>query len=218
MAPGCATSRWGTDAMHRNDEHGFGIIEVLVAILILAFGIVGTLQAFISSDHANLATQRAQAISTAAEEALEQMRAMTYSSLGLSSLPTHTSDGDGTGDHTGNPTDPDYWVSGTNLLIPNNFAKETGGLLQTVASTGEALISGGTVRPGPSTVTSDGFTVTIYRYITWFDDSCLFGSLNLCPGIDDAKRLTVAAVLSGSGPATTQKPFWLTTIVANPDA
>ena len=202
--------------MHPNDEHGFGIIEVLVAILILAFGIVGTLQAFISSDHANLATQRAQAISTAAEEALEQMRAMTYSSLGLSSLPTHTSDGDGTGDHTGNPTDPDYWVSGTSLLIPNSFAKETGGLLQTVASTGEALITGGTVSPGPSTVTSDGFTVTIYRYITWLDDTCLFGSLTLCPGIDDAKRLTVAAVLTGSGPATTQKPFWLTTIVATP--
>jgi type II secretory pathway pseudopilin PulG len=204
--------------MHRNNEHGFGVIEVLVAILLLAFGIVGTLQAFISSDHANLATQRAQAISTAAEQALEQMRATTYSSLALSSLPTHTGDGNGSGDNTGNPTDPDYWVSGTNLLIPNNFAEETGGLLQTVASTGEALISGGTVSPGPSTVTSDGFTVTIYRYVTWFDDSCLFGALNLCPGIDDAKRLTVAAVLSGSGPASTQKPFWLTTIVANPNA
>src|ERR1700685_4541029 len=99
MAPGCATSRWGTDAMPRNNEHGFGVIEVLVAVLLLAFGIVGTLQAFISSDHANLATQRAQAISTAAEQALEQMRAITYSSLGLSSLPPHTRGGDGTGDH-----------------------------------------------------------------------------------------------------------------------
>jgi prepilin-type N-terminal cleavage/methylation domain-containing protein len=198
----------------RHDQNGFGMIEVLAAILLVAIGIVGTLQAFISSDHANLATQRAQAVSTAAEQALEQMRATTYNSLALSALPVGSGTGNPSGDNSGDPLNPDYWVSGGDLKIPNNFAQTASGLLQTVATVGESLISGGTINPGPSTVTSDGFTVTIYRYVTWLQDSCLFGALNLCPGIDDAKRLTVAAVLSGGN----LKPFWLTTIVANPNA
>jgi prepilin-type N-terminal cleavage/methylation domain-containing protein len=200
----------------RAGERGFTIIEVMIAVLVLVVGLVGTLQAFISADDGNMATQQAQALSTAAEQQLEQLRAMTYNSLALSSLPTGTGDGNGTGDTSGDPSDPDYWVSGSYLKIANNFAQEAGGLLSTVAATGEALISGGSVSPGPVTVTSDGYTVTIYRYISWVVDSCVLGSVNLCPGAEDAKRITVAAVLSGSN-IKAAKPFWLTTIIANPD-
>src|ERR1700735_4872303 len=197
---------------NRTDEEGFTIIEVMVAILVLAVALIGTLQAFISSDHGNLATQETQAVSTAAEQALEQLRAMSYNSLALSSFPIQTGSGNPTGDTSGDPEDPDYWVSGTNLVIPNNFAQVTSGVLTTVASVGEALIGGGTINPGPVTVSSDGFNVTIYRYVTWVVDSCLLGSINLCPGTEDAKRITVAAVMAGTG-AGVPKPFWLTTII-----
>lgn len=203
----------------RTGEQGFTVIEVMVAILVVAVALMGTLQAFISSDHGNLETQETQAVSTAAEQALEQLRAMSYSSLALSSLPIGTGTGNPTGDTSGDPEDPDYWVSGTNLVIPNNFSQISSGVLTTVASAGEALIGGGTISPGPTTVSSDGFTVTIYRYVTWVVDSCLYGSLNLCPGSQDAKRITVAAVLTGTGTGTSPpKPFWLTTIIANPNA
>jgi prepilin-type N-terminal cleavage/methylation domain-containing protein len=203
----------------RTGEQGFTIIEVMVAVLVVAVALVGTLQAFISSDHGNLATQETQAVSTAAEQALEQLRAMSYTSIALSSIPIQTGSGNPVGDTSGDPEDPDYWVSGTNLLIPNNFSQETSGILSTVASAGEALIGGGSISPGPVTVSSDGFSVTIYRYVTWVVDSCLLGSLNLCPGIQDAKRITVAAVLTGTGTGTSApKPFWLSTIIANPTA
>ncbi len=203
----------------RTGEQGFTIIEVMVAVLVVAIALIGTLQAFISSDHGNLATQETQAVSTAAEQALEQLRAMSYSSLALSSFPIQTGTGNPTGDTSGDPEYPDYWISGTNLQIPNNFAQIGSGTLATVASVGEALIGGGTINPGPVTVSSDGFTVTIYRYVTWVVDSCLLGSLNLCPGTQDAKRITVAAVLTGTGTGTSPpKPFWLSTIVANPQA
>jgi type II secretory pathway pseudopilin PulG len=202
----------------RRDEQGIGMIEVLAAILLLAIGIVGTLQAFISGDHANLATQRAQAVSTAAEAALEQVRATSYNNIALSSIPVGSGGitGNPSGDNSNDPENPLYWVSSGYLKIPNSFAQTTSGLLQTVASTGESLIGGGSISPGPSTVSSDGFTVTIYRFVTWFQDTCDFGTpiVNLCPGIDVAKRLTVAAVISGSN----LKPFWITTIVANPNA
>jgi len=203
---------------HRTNEHGFTVVEVMVAVLLLTIGLVGTMQAFISSDGANLTSQRAQAVSTAAEQELEQLRAMSYNSLALSLLPTHTSDGNASGDNSGDPTDPDYWISGSNLLVPNSFAQETSGILATVASAGEVLIGGGSVSPGPVTLTSDGFTVTVYRFISWVNDSCVFGVLgDLCPGTEDAKRLTVAVVLTG-GVVGEKKPFWLTTIVANPNA
>lgn len=201
----------------RTGEQGYTLIEVMVAVLVLAVALMGTMQAFISSDHGNLETQETQAVSTAAEQALEQLRAMSYSSLALSSLPTGTGTGNPTGDNSGDPEDPDYWVSGTNLKIPNDFAQISSGLLSTVASTGEALIGGGTISPGPTTVSSDGFTVTIYRYVSWVVDTCLYGSLNLCPGTQDAKRITVAAVLTGTG-TSPPKPFWLSTTIANPNA
>jgi prepilin-type N-terminal cleavage/methylation domain-containing protein len=204
--------------VHRTSERGFTVVEVMVAVLLLTVGLVGTMQAFISSDGANLTTQRAQALSTAAEQELEQLRAMSYSSLALSSIPTATTDGNQPGDNSGDPSDPDYWISGANLLIPNDFAQETSGTLPTVASTGEVLIGGGTVPPGPVTLTSDGFTVTVYRFISWVNDTCVYGSQgDLCPGTEDAKRLTVAVVLDGGGVGES-KPFWLTTIVANPAA
>ncbi len=203
----------------RTDEQGYTLIEVMVAVLVLAVALMGTMQAFISSDHGNLETQETQAVSTAAEQALEQLRAMSYSSLALSSLPIHTGTGNPTGDTSGDPEDPDYWISGTNLVIPNNFSQVSSGILSTVSSAGEALIGGGTISPGPTTVSSDGFTVTIYRYVTWVVDSCLYGSINLCPGVQAAKRITVAAVLTGTGTGTSPpKPFWLSTTIANPNA
>jgi type II secretory pathway pseudopilin PulG len=203
---------------NRDGQAGFSTIEVLVAMILVTIGLVGTLEAFISVDKANMKTQEAQALSTAAEQTLEQIRALSYSSLALSVLPTHSGDGNGTGDASSDPADPDYWISGAELLIPGNFEDEASGILTGVAGTGEALISGGSVNPGPVTVTSDGFTVSVYRYVSWVDDSCVLGILgNLCPGSEDAKRVTVAAVLDGSQ-AQSQKPFWLSTIIANPDA
>lgn len=205
-------------SMTHGNERGFGIIEVVAAMLLVVIGVLGTFTAFISSDHANLTMQREQAVSTAAEQAMEQLRSMTYANLALSSLPSTSSAGNPSGDNSKDPLDPDYWVSGSNLFIPASFSQESTTPLTNVASTGEALISGGTVAPGPTAVTSDGFTVDIYRYITWFNDTCTYGITNLCSSVDDAKRVTVAAVLANQTGTTDMKPVWLTTIVANPKA
>jgi Tfp pilus assembly protein PilV len=207
-------------AMRRiaRDNDGMSVIEVLIAVLLLTVGLLAVLYGLVASNHLNLTTQRVQATATAAENAMEQLRATPYNSLGLSSLPTHTSDGNASSDKSGNPTDPDYWVSGTNLLVVANYNQESSAALSGVSTSGEAMIGGGTVNPGPAHVASDGFTVYVYTFISWVNDSCVYLAVNLCPGGEDAKRVTVAAVLDGGGGVGADKPFWLSTVVANPDA
>ncbi len=205
-----------TTTLARND--GFGLIEVMVAILLLTVGLLGTMEVFISSDHLNLTTQRVQALSTAAEQSLEQIRAMPYANLALSALPVHAADGNPPGDTSHDPSNPDYWVSGTNLQIVTNYGLESSPTLAGVSTSGEALIGGGTVSPGPTTVTSDGYTISVYRFISWVNDSCVYLGVDLCPGTQDAKRVTVAAVITGGGGTGANKPFWLSTVVANPNA
>lgn len=200
-----------------SDDAGFTVIETLIAILLLTVGLMGALYGLVSTNHLNLTTQRLQAASTAAEDTMERLRATSYSSLALSSLATHTLDGNSGSDTSGNPSDPDYWVSGTNLLIVTDYNQESSPTLAGVSSSGEAMIGGGTANPGPVTVASDGFTLSVYTFITWVNDTCDYLGVELCP-TDDAKRLTVAAVLDGGGGVGANKPFWLSTVVANPDA
>jgi prepilin-type N-terminal cleavage/methylation domain-containing protein len=199
-------------------ESGLTLIEVMIAILIITVGLVGALDALISSSKLSVTSQRVQATATAAEQTMEQLRAMNYSSLALSSLPTQSSSGNPAGDTSGNPLDPDYWVSGSNLLIVSNFNQETSATLSDVSSSGEPLVGGGSVSPGPVSVSSDGFTVSVYTFITWVADNCVFLGVNLCPGTENAKRVTVAAVIQNGGGIGAQKPFWLSTIVPNPNA
>jgi prepilin-type N-terminal cleavage/methylation domain-containing protein len=199
-------------------QAGFTLIEVLIAILITTVGLVGTLDALISSNKLSLTTERVQATATAAEQTMEQLRGMNYGSLALSALPLHSSTGDSPTDTSGDPSDPDYWVSGSYLDVVNDFNQETSTILADVANVGEALVTGGTVNPGPVTVTSDGFSVNVYTYITYVTDNCVYLGVNLCPGAENAKRLTVAAVINGGGGTGADKPFWLSTVVPNPSA
>src|SRR5690349_6555393 len=124
------------------------MVEVLVAALLMAVGIVALLQMFTSSSHMTLTSQREQAAMTAAEQAMETIRALPYASMALSTAPVHEADGNATGDTSGNPNDPNYWVnsSGGTMTIPTNFNKES----STTISTGETLITGGSVASGPT--------------------------------------------------------------------
>lgn len=212
-------------------QDGFTLIEALVAMAILVTGLLSTFVALNASSHLTLTTQREQAAMTAAEQQMEQLRAMTYANLALSYAPSHSADGNAATDTSGNPSNPDYWVSSSasNLLIPSNFNSESSGTLSGVPSSGEPFVtSSGGVSPGPVTVSSDGFTATVYRFITWEKESCidiatitglctLFNASEDALLNEDAKRITVAVVI-GSGGNGVSKPVWLTTLVGDPQA
>ena len=124
------------------------------------------------------------------------------------------SHGNPAGDTSTNPTNPRYYVSGTNLLIKTNYRDWTSGTVAGVAAGGEQMVSGGDVAPGPDTFSANGRSGKIYRFVSWRDENC---SGNRCPGTQDSKRVTVAVVLDAArgGPS---KPLWFSSIVNNPDA
>ncbi len=202
-------------------EAGYTMIEMLVALIILVTGGLATVGAMASSSHVSLTTQREQAAWTAAEQAMEKLRAMPYANLALSSTPAHATD------TNSNPSNPDYWVSSStgNLIIPNSFNNESSGTLSGVSSSGETMVTTatacttGTAVCATTTVSTGGYTVTVYQFVTYINDTCLYNSIELCSSSgQDAKRLVVAAVVPSEHNTGVQKPVWLSTIVENPTA
>jgi prepilin-type N-terminal cleavage/methylation domain-containing protein len=148
-------------------EDGFTLIEILAASLILAIGIAALVTVLISSRHLVNDTERRAAATHVAEETIEDILAKPYGSIGLSSVPSGSTD----------PYSPDYYVSGSQYQ-PD---QRPGGSTAT-----EPLVTGGTL--APSTPWTDGrLSGVIHRYVT----STNVGSSS------EVKRVTVAVTVTG---------------------
>jgi hypothetical protein len=101
---------------------------------------------------------------------------------------------------------PDYWISGTNLLIKNRYSDATSTTLLT-----EPLVvsASGLVSHGPSTVTAGGQSFQVYRYVTYRQESCL---VTACPQ-GASKRVTIAVVPAHTSLAAATRPLYLSTVV-----
>ncbi len=148
------------------DQLGMGLVDLMVAISILALVMTG-LALSIGVNYKAVALARSRQVAeAAANKRLEELRDVDYASMALASQPTHSTD----------PDSPDYYVStdGVNYDV-------------TGAGRNEALIvAAGT---GPvvhieSPVTVGTTVVDIYQYVTWVDDPAIAGTQNL-------KRLSV---------------------------
>src|SRR5205823_11913242 len=147
-------------------EQGFTLIEVLIAMTLVAVGISATLSVFGASGRTTVQAQRTDVASEQAQGALDLLSKMDYSKLGLTATPTTST----------NALNPNNRVSGTTLTI--NSA-----LTESFVLSSDTDQSAATVDPTPTTFavgTADG-TVTgkIYRYITWRDENCPSG---ICDG------------------------------------
>jgi prepilin-type N-terminal cleavage/methylation domain-containing protein len=181
-----------------NDQAGFTLVEMLVAMAVLLIGIVATFGVFASSKNASLAAQRNEVAVHQAQREMEKLRAYRYTELGLASMPASSSD----------PNNPNYRVQAA-----NKFRSKTNPVLD------EDLVSGGLIAPGPESFTvgetSGAVTGKVYRYITWRDENC-----TTCTGTQNTKRLFVAVTIDpiagrpGIGPS---KPVWLSSIVIDPN-
>lgn len=144
---------------------GMTLVELMVAISIIAI-IMSGLALSIGVDYKAVALARARQVAeSVANKRIEELRDVDYSSLALSSQPTHSTDS----------ANPDYYVStdGTNYDVTGSGQNET----LIVASTGG-------VQHLESPVTVGTTVVDVYQYVTWVDDPSVAGTQNL-------KRLSV---------------------------
>lgn len=80
------TRRLATQKRRLEGEGGFGLVEALVASLILIVGIGATVTVFVSSGHAGATAERHQSAVALAQEEIERIRSMPYDEIGLATL------------------------------------------------------------------------------------------------------------------------------------
>src|SRR6478672_8536337 len=165
-------------------EAAFTIIEVLIAIMILAIGAMTT---FSLLSAATRNAQRAKASQVAleyAEQELEYLRSMKGEKLALTAAPPHSTAA----------LNPNNRVSnGTFALVRQPLGNYRNLVVDGGSLYGGGTVEGGVVSPGPTPFTSGDVSGDVYRYIVWHnDEKCPEAS---CPGKQDYKQIVVAVRL-----------------------
>ena len=196
-------------------EDGFTLVEVLVAVMVLAVGVLAVLGALIPANALTSRSQVHEAATGFAEQQIEALRQQPFASLGMTAAPSPSS----------TSQDPNFYVhpatgSPSNCYeIQSNY--QAGG-----TETGcEPFVPGGSVPSTAQQITGyQGLTGTYDVYVTWHLESptnngCVtFDGTQFCVSSSAEKRITVA-VWPTSKPGTgTRTAIWLTSIVTDPNA
>jgi prepilin-type N-terminal cleavage/methylation domain-containing protein len=181
----------------RDNEAGFTITEVLVAILIVSIGAMTTFSLLTT---ATRNTQRAEASQVAleyAEQELELLRSMESDELALTKSPPPSS----------NALNPGYRVKGNEFALDRQPLDD----YEDLVVEGDELFGGGevenaAVRPGPTPFTSGDVSGEVYRYVVWRnDDKCTEAN---CPGKQDYKQIVVAVKLDTVASQASERGYY----------
>jgi hypothetical protein len=198
------------------------IVELLVALLILAVGILATFALFESSKRAMHVSEVLEGQNHIAQRELERIESLGYSNAaltGTSSSWSATQDsytyvsrpGGGCPGAPGGPAptyQPDRGTGGSTASEPLVIDGCTG-------PDGKP-ISGGVIAP-VDTTTYPGYTV--YDFITWHDDAtCGTTQQGVCPTIASYKRATVVVTANQVPRLTPTSPVLDSTVIADPKA
>lgn len=209
----------------RRNEHGFTMIEVLVAMVLAVVAIGALAELFSTGQTASLATQRQSELVTVAQQQIEQLRESVkvngFSALAMTAAPTASVD----------LTSPDYYVTdsaksyfiaanwdavnGTAGGAAANISSYTGG----ISSGSEPLCtsSSGVVSPTPTTVAEGSNSVQVWTIVTQTNVGSTVTTATPCS--DDARRVIVAVKYVNSGSRQdqgTNTPLYISTIFTNP--
>lgn len=171
-------------------EDGIGVVEVLVASVVLVLGALATMGLVDAAHHQSYRAEQDQVVQDRLQAEMEAIKRLEYVRIALTGAPTFSADAD----------NPDHRVgdqSGTPTFALNRNGTNSAALV----ISGQDGVTGGVVEPGPDPFTSGDLgaggqgdvTGTIHRYVTWMDDpNC---PETACPGGKDFKRLIVAIKL-----------------------
>lgn len=173
-------------------EHGFTLVEVMIAAVILALASASVFGVMAASVRNNARAESTQIALDRAQREMEKLHSLSYDELALTSTPPHST----------NALNPN------NRVVNGNFAlqREPLGEYAPMAERGDPIygaeeVSGGVVSPGPIKFVEGDVVGHIYRYIVWRNDkSCPESETgeDLCPGFQDYKQIVVAVKIDAT--------------------
>ena len=180
--------------MRLQEEAGFTLVELMVAVMIMTVGLLALVGTLDSSQALTAVSERKEAVAHVAEREVEQILSLPYSQVGLTvPLPTRS----------GDPDNPDFYLT---TASPPKFQWNRNDATKT-----EDLVTGGTLAAS-SAWTSGRISGTVHRYVTQVADadcrpvaSCAGGAY---------KRVTVAVRVNGGQP---RRPSVASALVVDPN-
>lgn len=175
-------------------QAGFGLIEAIVATLMLAVGALALFGVFDSSSKAATATNREEVAANQAERQIEWIRTRAYKEVWMASVPA-------AGVGSANPLSR---ISGSGVNARYAVGGDTSRLeeLVSTATTTGAQRTGTGIAPGPtsfSVATGTGQQITgkIYTFVSWRDEECPL--VNLGPLQDSVTSINSSLNANVSG-------------------
>jgi prepilin-type N-terminal cleavage/methylation domain-containing protein len=164
-------------------ERGFTMVEVLVAIMILAIAAMTTFGLLSAATRNNQRAQASQVALEYAEQELEYLASLKDEKLALTKTPPASL----------NAMNPDYRVSGAAFALDREPVGNPHEMIVNGRSIyGGGTVAGGVVSPGPTPFTSGNVSGQVYRYVVWRNDERCGTA---CPGPEDYKQIVVAVKL-----------------------
>jgi prepilin-type N-terminal cleavage/methylation domain-containing protein len=167
-------------------QEGFSLIELVVAMALMAVALVAIVGSFDSSRKLIGKAERIETATHIGQQELERMMGKDYATVATSTLPANASD----------EFDPRYYVKadGTGYQWDHSISTRV-----------ENFVAASGTLP-PSSAWYDGATRLsgdVWRFITWVDDPNITGAQN-------AKRITVAVSVAGrvTKPVTFTSILW----------
>jgi type II secretory pathway pseudopilin PulG len=107
-----------TDRNARNSERGFTLIETLIAIIVVIFGLIAITNLFLVATTSNTSANFSTAATTQATEVMERLKAIPFDQLVEGGIPD---DGKGSGPNEGTISDCDDDDPANDCVVPGNF-------------------------------------------------------------------------------------------------
>ena len=170
-------------------EEAFGLVETMVAFLVLIAGMLAAFQLFDTASRTSFRAEQSQVAINVAQREMEEIRSLEYDQIVMASTPTFNSD----------VKDPRHRVNGTRFDAGND------GQLFEMVRNGGTLDAGGNINcsssryspcivAGPENFTSGDVSGQIYRFVVWRNDPTC--SPSVCTGSQDLKRVIVVVKLN----------------------
>jgi prepilin-type N-terminal cleavage/methylation domain-containing protein len=175
-------------------EDGFTLFELLMAMAVLAVGLMALVGSFDHSRDLVSLAEKTEVASHRAERELERILSLPYGSVAHQSTPASSLAS----------TSPAFYVSGSSYQYDQGATGPRSETLAVDATNGSSTLAPSTWQDSETRLSGE-----IHRFVTWTGDYCTIAARALC-----AKRVTV--VVTVGGPRPLKRPVLISTIMTNP--